>query len=291
MTKETLEKKSDIVVIGSGPAGSTAAIYGARAGLDVSVFTAEPSPLSWSPRVENFPGFDGPGLSLIQRMEKQAKSFGAKFLREEAVEVNLVDRKVNDIVGGAIIIATGTTPRKLNIKDEERFIGKGVSTCAVCDGMFFKDKDVVVVGGGDTAVEDAKYLSPIVRSVSIVHRGDALRSHVTPSGENIKILLNTEVEEYLGDGVLTGVRLNTGRVLEVSGVFLAIGGDPNTHPFDGQISTTTGGYIEHQNQRTDIWGVYVAGDVCDPMYRQAITAAGQGCMAAMQAINFIRNDS
>jgi thioredoxin reductase (NADPH) len=280
---------TDVLIIGGGPAGSTAAIYAGRAGLDVTVMAGtQPSMLSLSPHVENFPGFDGPGVDLLEKVQEQARLFGADVRMEDATEITLSERKVNGIRAGTIIIATGTVQKMLGLDREDDFLGKGVSTCATCDGAFFRGRDVAIVGGGDAAVEEARYLSKMARSVTLIHRRKDLRAVTTPREDNIRLLLGHEVVGYLGDSVIEGVQLKNGEILTVQGVFLAIGANPNSRLFCGQFRCDDHGFIKHRNQTTDIGGVFVAGDVCDPMYRQAIVASAHGCMAAIQAIKFLR---
>lgn len=301
----------NLIIIGSGPAGLTAAIYSGRAGLKPLVVEGPMSggQLMLTTEVENFPGFEDGimGPDLMSRMKRQAERFGAEFVGGSVTSVNFLEEPFEVVVEGAerykahsVIIATGASPRLLGLESERRLLGKGVSTCAVCDGFFFRDRDVVVVGGGDSAMEDALYLSKIASHVFVVHRRDSLRASKILqerafSNEKISFIWNSVVDEiYDPDlGRVTGLRLRdvrTGelRDIECDGVFLAIGHVPNTAIFSGQLEMDEQGYIvTRDGTRTSREGVFAAGDVQDKRYRQAITAAGSGCMAAIDAERYI----
>jgi len=296
-----------VIILGSGPAGLTSAIYTARALLEPLVFEG-PEPggqLTTTTDVENYPGFpEGiQGPELIERMKAQAKRFGARFLSEVPVAVELNRYPFRIVTDSAeyhalsLIIATGARAKALGVKGEKEFTGKGVSSCATCDGFFFRDQRVIVVGGGDTAMEEALFLTRFASEVTVVHRRDRLRASAimqerAKANPKIRFLWDTVVEEILGEpekGV-TGVvlkNLKTGAVerREVEGVFVAIGHKPNTELFAGQLEMDPQGYIitKEPTSATSVPGVFAAGDVHDPHYRQAITAAGSGCRAAIDA--------
>jgi thioredoxin reductase (NADPH) len=297
-----------LVIIGSGPAGLTAAIYAARAQLRPLV-VAGPEPggqLTLTTDVEDFPGFpEGvQGPELMERMRRQAERFGAAFLNDAVTAVDLRQRPFQLSIGErtltaqSVIVATGAAARWLNLPSEQRLIGHGVSSCAVCDGYFFKGQDVIVVGGGDSALREALYLSKLARSVTVVHRRDALRAQKIlqqRSRENptIRFRLNAVVEEVLGEDAVSGVTLRdtvTGErvAVECRGVFIAIGHVPNTAAFRGALELDQAGYVvSSDGVRTSVGGVFVAGDVHDQKYRQAVTAAGAGCAAAMEAEEYL----
>ncbi|MEM3709972.1 MAG: thioredoxin-disulfide reductase [Nitrososphaerales archaeon] len=300
----------NIIILGSGPAGLTAAIYSARANLNPLVITGLPpgGQLILASEVENYPGFpDGiSGYELIDRMRKQAERFGAEFLENNANSVNLLsypfEVKVEDEIykAKAIIIATGASAKWLGLESEKRLIGKGVSSCATCDAPLFNNKDVVVVGGGNTAIHDALLLTKYAKKVTVIHRRDKLRATrilQDRAFKNDKIIFkwNSLVDDIIGDKKVEGVIIrdvNTGEKsrIECQGVFIAIGHKPNTELFKGQIELDENGYIVRRNNtETSIKGVFVAGDVCDPHYKQAVVAASMGCQAAIDAENYLES--
>ena len=298
----------DVIVIGSGAAGYTAAIYACRAGRKTLLIGGSLSggQLMITSDVENFPGFpDGVlGPELMERMRKQAERFGPDIIFDDATAVDFRNRPFTVTVSGkthsgrAVIVATGALAKWLGIASETKFRGKGVSTCATCDGYFFKEKNVVVVGGGDTAMEEATFLANVVRHVTVVHRRDTLRAsgimqERAMKNPKIDFLLDSVVEEVLGLYKVTGVKtlnLKTGKesVLKTDGLFVAIGYQPNTEIFKGQLHLDDRGYIRTKAEtETNIAGVFAAGDVRDHKYRQAVTAAADGCKAAMDADRFL----
>ena len=305
-----------LIIIGSGPAGYTAAIYAARANLNPVVITGieQGGQLMTTNEVENWPGDadDMTGPDLMARMLKHAEKFDTKMIFDYINSVDLQQRPF--ILNGdsatyscdALIIATGASAKYLGLESEEAFKGKGVSACATCDGFFYRDKPVAVVGGGNTAVEEALYLSNIASKVYLVHRRDELRSekilidriHEKAKNGNIEFVWNNNVDEIVGDNMgVTGLKVkdkNTGevRLLDVDGVFIAIGHSPNTKIFEGQLEMNHG-YLKVQTgqdgnaTQTTIEGVFAAGDVSDHIYRQAITSAGTGCMATLDAERYL----
>jgi len=298
----------NVIVLGSGPAGLTAALYAARAELSPLVLTGLDAggQLMLTTEVENFPGFPGAimGPELMDAMEKQAARFGAELLHQTATQVDLAGRPFGVRVGEdewrarALIIATGATAKWLGVPGEERLRGRGVSACATCDGFFFRDRVVVVVGGGDTAMEEASFLTRFASKVTIVHRRDRFRaSRIMQdrvlANPKISVTWNTTLEEILGDQAVTGVRLrdvSNGEVGDIptDGVFMAIGHSPNTSLFEGQLELSNGYVVvQEPTTRTSVEGVFAAGDVTDVTYRQAVTAAGQGCKAAVDAERFL----
>ncbi|MBV8234789.1 MAG: thioredoxin-disulfide reductase [Acidimicrobiia bacterium] len=300
----------DVLIIGSGPAGHTAALYTARANLHPLVLEGEPSSTSDQPGgqlmlttdVENYPGFvDGvQGPELMTIFKEQAARFGAQYVTTKA---NKVDFSVRPFMvwaddeehqARAVIVATGARSLMLGLESERRLLGYGLSTCATCDGFFHRGEDIAVVGGGDSAVEEAIFLTRFAEKVTLVHRRDQLRASKIMqdrafANDKIEFRWNTVVDEVLGDGKVSGVRLrdvSSGELsdLPVTGVFVAIGHAPNTDIFGGQLDMDENGYITtHEGTRTNVEGVFAAGDVQDHVYRQAITAAGSGCMAAIDA--------
>ena len=304
------------VILGSGPAGYTAAIYTARAGLKPIIYEGlQPGgQLTITTEVENFPGF-AEGIDaneLMDSMRKQAERFGTEIVYDHINEVNLNVRPfvlkgdMEEFTCDALIICTGATAQYLGLESEAAFMGQGVSACATCDGFFYKNQKVMVVGGGNTAVEEALYLSNISSHVTLVHRRDSLRSekilqdHLFAKEKEgkISILWNNQVDEVLGDNTgVTSVRLKSTtdgstQIVDVSGLFIAIGHKPNTGMFEGQLNLRDG-YIQVQSgtsgnaTQTSVAGVFAAGDVADSIYRQAITSAGSGCMAALDAEKYL----
>ena len=300
----------DGVIIGSGCAGNTAAIYTGRANLKPLVISGHEAggQLSLTTLVENFPGFpegiNGP--DLVENMKQQAQNFGAEFLAGSVVDTDLSRRPFRLNVEGewietrTLIVASGASARWLGLESEQKLIGHGVSSCATCDGFFYRGRKIIVIGGGDSAMEEANFLSRFGSEVTVVHRREEFRASKimldrARANPKIKFLVNTVVDEPydVGQGLVTGVRLRNVKTNEawdqaVDGFFLAIGHIPNTKVFKGQIETDADGYIVSKGgARTNISGVFHAGDVQDRTYRQAITAAGAGCMAAMEAERFL----
>jgi len=296
----------NVIIIGSGPAGYTAAIYAARARLEPLMFEGSVTAggaLMQTTDVENFPGFpDGVlGPELMDSLRKQAERFGAELDADDVVSVDLtatpkVVRTADETyLAQAVIVATGSKYRELDIPGEKMLAGHGVSWCATCDGFFFREQDIAVVGGGDSAMEEATFLTRFARSVTVIHRRDSLRASKIMQDRafdnpKIKFLWDTDVLEAVGDTKLTGLRVRnvkTGEesVLEVSGVFVAIGHEPRSELFTGQLDISPEGYllVQHPTTRTNIEGVFASGDVVDHIYRQAVTAAGTGCSAAIDA--------
>jgi len=296
----------DVIVIGSGPAGYTAALYTARARLSPLVFEGSVTSggaLMNTTDVENYPGFpDGVlGPDLMDQMRKQAERFGAELLAEDVTEVDLkatpkvVKAGEDTFRARTVIIATGSGYRELGVPGEKRLSGHGVSWCATCDGFFFREQDIAVIGGGDTAMEEATFLTRFARTVTIVHRRDTLRASKimqdrAMSNPKIQFAWDSEVVDVLGDDRVSGlllrdVRTGVESTREVSGMFVAIGHDPRSELFAEQLETDPDGYllVEQPSTRTAIDGVFAAGDVVDRTYRQAVTAAGTGCSAAIDA--------
>jgi thioredoxin reductase (NADPH) len=296
----------DVIVIGSGPAGYTAAVYLARANLAPLVFegaTTAGGALMTTTEVENFPGWpDGVlGPDLMDAMRKQAERFGARLIPDDVTAVDLAaDPKVVEVGGDvyrarAVVIATGSSWRMLGLPNEQRLLGHGVSACATCDGFFFRDQDIVVVGGGDSAMEEATFLTRFARSVTVIHRRDRLRASKIMqqrafANDKIRFMWNAALVDVLGESSVTGVRVRdtvTGdeRELPVTGLFLAIGHDPRTELLRGQLDLDEAGYVlvDQPSTRTNLPGVFACGDVVDHIYRQAVTAAGTGCAAALDA--------
>jgi thioredoxin reductase (NADPH) len=296
----------DVIIIGSGPSGYTAALYAARAKLSPLVFEGSVTAggaLMNTTEVENFPGFpDGIlGPDLMDSIRKQAERFGAELVSDDVTEVDLrADPKIVKTIDGtyesrALIIASGSSYRELGVPGEKRLAGHGVSWCATCDGFFFREQDIAVVGGGDSAMEEATFLSRFARSVTVVHRRDSLRASKimqdrAVADPKIGFAWDSEVLEMVGEDRLTGLRLRNVKrgeetVLPVTGVFIAIGHDPRSELFRGQLATDPDGYllVDQPSTRTAIPGVFAAGDVVDRTYRQAVTAAGTGCAAAIDA--------
>lgn len=306
----TTENHHNVIIIGSGPAGLTAAIYSARANLKPLVFEGlQPGgQLTITTEVENYPGFEHgiQGPQLMEIMRKQAQRFGADCRYQEVTKVDITKRPFTIhsydevFTADSVIISTGASARLLGLENEKKLMGFGVSACATCDGFFFRNQKVLVVGGGDTALEEANYLTHHASEVTVIHRRDEFRASKvmvdrTKKNPKVKFLLNKVVDDVLGtetNGIksLTGVRLKdtkTGELSEVTadGLFIAIGHQPNTSLFEGVLDLDANGYIltKPDSSYTNIEGVFAAGDVADSKYRQAITAAGSGCMAAIDA--------
>jgi thioredoxin reductase (NADPH) len=300
----------DVIIIGSGPAGYTAALYAARAQLKPLVFEGSVTAggaLMNTTDVENYPGFpDGIlGPDLMDAMRKQAERFGAQLRAEDVTEVDLQASPKRVIVEGetylarAVIIASGSGYRELGVPGEKRLGGHGVSWCATCDGFFFREQDIAVVGGGDSAMEEAMFLTRFAKTVTVIHRRDSLRASKIMqersfANPKIRFRWNSEVTEILGDTKISGLRLRdtvTGEesTLEVGGLFVAIGHDPRSALFTRQLATDDMGYllVDQPSTRTAIPGVFACGDVVDHDYRQAVTAAGTGCAAALDAERFL----
>ena len=298
----------DVIIIGSGPAGLTAAIYTGRAKLETLVVAGVTSggQLMLTGEVENFPGFPEPilGPELMDKMRKQAEHFGAKFLFQDATAVDFSSKPFKVKVGGqifeakSVIIATGASAKWLGLESEARLRGRGVSSCAICDAPFFKEKKVVVIGGGDTAVDEALTLTKFAKEVTLIHRRSELRATKILqdrafSNKKISFIWDSVVEEILGKNKVEGIRMKNVKTSEKSetttdAVFVAIGHEPNTYIFKGQIELDSHGYIVAKDEtKTSVEGVFVAGDVQDYRYRQAITAAGSGCKAALDAVKYI----
>jgi thioredoxin reductase (NADPH) len=303
----------EVVVLGSGPAGFTAALYAARANLRPLVLKGLESggQLMLTTDVENYPGFpDGiMGPELMEAMEKQAARFDAEIVAQSATRVDLSERPFGIWAGDhewrarTVIVSTGASAKWLGVPGEERLRGRGVSACATCDGFFFRDRELVVVGGGDTAMEEASFLTKFASKVTIVHRRDEFRASKIMqdralANPKIDVVWNTVVDEITGNGAVNGVKLrnvNDGTVNDFAtdGVFMAIGHTPNTSLFEGQLELTDGGYIvvQEPTTATSVPGVFAAGDVTDRHYRQAVTAAGQGCKAAMDAERLLQMEA
>ena len=299
----------EVIIIGGGPAAYTAALYSARAYLDPLVIEgfAWGGQLMITSDVENYPGYpDGVlGPEMMQDLRRQAERFGTEFITDDVTKVDFSERPFRvwlgdeEHRGGTVIIATGANARQLGLESERRLQGRGVSYCAVCDAAFFKDREIVVVGGGDSAMEEATFLAKFGTKVSIVHRRDTFRASPimvdrARGSDKIDFILDSVVEEVLGDEAVTGVAIRNLKTEErteipADGFFVAIGHDPNTALFRGQIEMDEAGYVQTNGKSTEtsVAGVFAAGDVQDHVYRQAVTAAGSGCMAALDAERFL----
>lgn len=300
---------NNVIIIGSGPAGLTAAIYLARADLKPIVFAGIQygGQLMGTTEVENYPGFEEGviGPDLIQKMIKQAEKFGAKIIYENVNEVEFpnappfkIKTEKETYEAKAVIVATGAYPRKLDLKSESKLWGRGISSCATCDGAFFKEKVVAVLGGGDSAMEESNFLTRFATKVYLIHRRDSFRASKIMvdkvlKNAKIEILYNTEITDILGDQKVQGLKIinkktQTEKTLELDGLFLAIGYIPATKIFEGQLEMDKMGYIvQKDHTETNIKGIFVAGDVEDFRYRQAVTAAGDGCKAALDAEKYL----
>ena len=302
------------IIIGSGPAGYTAAIYAARADLNPIIYTGlEPGgQLTTTTDVDNFPGYpkgiDGP--TMMNELKEQAERFGTEvkidfiskvdFSKEKGGIHKLYTQNGDEIKSKTVIISTGASAKYLGLESEQRLIGGGVSACAVCDGFFYKNQDVAVVGGGDTAIEEATYLAKICSNVTMLVRKDHFRASKAMQNrlanfDNIDVLFNHEIEEVIGENVVEGIRIKNNlnqenSEIKVTGLFIAIGHSPNTGIFKGLVEMDDSGYIltDKTSTKTNIPGVFAAGDVQDKDYRQAITAAGTGCMAALDAERYLQ---
>ncbi|EYT56751.1 thioredoxin reductase [Leucobacter sp. UCD-THU] len=307
MSKQEVE----LVIVGSGPAGYTAAIYAARAGLAPVVIVGSVTAggaLMTTTEVENFPGFINgvQGPELMDAMRAQAERFGARIVTDDATRLDISGQvKIIETGNGetylaqAVILAMGSAYRKLGLPAEERLSGHGVSWCATCDGFFFREREIVVIGGGDSAMEEALFLTRFASKVTLVHRRNEFRASKIMAERaladpKIQVAWNSEVTEIIGDSQVTGIRLRdivTGEehVVDATGVFVAIGHDPRSELVNGQVDTDADGYVrvEHPSTRTSLSGVFAAGDLVDHTYRQAITAAGTGCAAAQDAQHYL----
>jgi thioredoxin reductase (NADPH) len=300
----------NVTILGTGPAGWTAAIYTARANLKPLVISGDQpgGQLTITSDVENYPGFAEPvmGPELMEAFRKQAERFGTRLVTGTVVRADLSKRpftlETSDgrtIRTNTLIVATGASAKWLGIPSEKRLMGKGVSACATCDGFFFRNQDIAVVGGGDTAMEEATFLTRFAKSVTVLHRRESLRAskimqEKALKNPKIRFEWNVEVSDVLGEKGVEGVRLKnlkdgSSKDLPVTGLFIAIGHEPNTSLFQGQLDCNSAGYLLTQagTAKTSIPGVFAAGDVADPNYRQAVTAAGTGCMAAIDAERFL----
>ena len=304
----------DTIIIGSGPAGYTAAIYAARADLNPVIYTGlEPGgQLTTTTEVDNFPGYpqgvDGP--TMMNELKEQAERFGTKveidfiskvdFSKDKGGIHKLYTQNGDEIKSKTVIISTGASAKYLGLPSEQRLIGGGVSACAVCDGFFYKNQDVAIVGGGDTAIEEATYLAKICNNVTMLVRKDHFRASKAMQNrlsnyDNIKVLFNHEVMEVMGENVVEGLKIKSNLTndvseLKITGLFIAIGHSPNTDIFKGIVDMDDSGYIltDKTSTKTNIPGVFAAGDVQDKDYRQAVTAAGTGCMAALDAERYLQ---
>lgn len=304
------EEMENVIIIGSGPAGLTAALYTARANLSPLVIDGRQpgGQLTTTTDVENFPGFPEAvtGAELTDRMRKQAERFGARYSFDEVVSVSLEAGALSVTLSGGetigcrtMVVATGASARYLGLTSEQALIGRGVSACATCDGAFYRGRDVAVVGGGDSAMEESMFLAKLCRSVTLVHRRREFRASRimdtrVRANPAIRLVLDSVVEEVMDPaaGKVSGIKVRnvvTGARTDipVAGFFVAIGHDPNTEPFRGRLELDGQGFIVARNTRTSVPGVFAAGDVQDPRYKQAVTAAGSGCMAALEVERFL----
>lgn len=307
------QKNEHVIIIGSGPAGLTAAIYAARANLTPLMIEGYETggQLMTTTEVENYPGFHHgiQGPELMIEMRKQAERFGTRFITKNVTRVDFTSRPFkmwveNDLyTADSVIISTGATAKYLGLENERRLLGRGVSACATCDGAFFKNQPVAVIGGGDTAMEEANFLTRFASKVYLIHRRHEFRASKIMServlkNPKVEVIYNTQLLDVLGDKGVTGAKLKnveTGKesTLDVQGVFIAIGHKPNTDLFQGVLETNEVGYILTRGKTTytSVEGVFAAGDVADPIYRQAVTAAGTGCMAAIDAERWLEHQA
>ena len=313
ITSTTMTDTNNLIILGSGPAGYSAGIYAARAGLEPVLITGLEigGQLTTTTEVENWPG-DAHGLmgpDLMERMKTHAETFGVKIINDHIDEVSLSSKPFllkgnNEYLANSLIIATGASALYLGLDSEQKYLGRGVSACATCDGFFYKDKDVCVIGGGNTAAEEALYLSNICSKVHLVHRRDKLRAEQILQDRifekekegKIEISWNSELKEVLGDeNLVTGIILDSGKEIKLEGVFIAIGHKPNTDIFNNQLDMKNG-YITINSglngnaTQTSVEGVFASGDVADSVYRQAVTSAGSGCMAALDAQKYLEEN-
>ena len=313
ITSTTMTDTNNLIILGSGPAGYSAGIYAARAGLDPVLITGLEigGQLTTTTEVENWPG-DAHGLmgpDLMERMKTHAETFGVKIINDHIDEVSLSSKPFllkgnNEYLANSLIIATGASALYLGLDSEQKYLGRGVSACATCDGFFYKDKEVCVIGGGNTAAEEALYLSNICSKVHLVHRRDKLRAEQILQDRifekekegKIEISWNSELKEVLGDeNLVTGIILDSGKEIKLEGVFIAIGHKPNTDIFNNQLDMKNG-YITINSglngnaTQTSVEGVFASGDVADSVYRQAVTSAGSGCMAALEAQKYLEEN-
>ena len=313
ITSTTMTDTNNLIILGSGPAGYSAGIYAARAGLDPVLITGLEigGQLTTTTEVENWPG-DAHGLmgpDLMERMKTHAETFGVKIINDHIDEVSLSSKPFllkgnNEYLANSLIIATGAYALYLGLDSEQKYLGRGVSACATCDGFFYKDKEVCVIGGGNTAAEEALYLSNICSKVHLVHRRDKLRAEQILQDRifekekegKIEISWNSELKEVLGDeNLVTGIILDSGKEIKLEGVFIAIGHKPNTDIFNNQLDMKNG-YITINSglngnaTQTSVEGVFASGDVADSVYRQAVTSAGSGCMAALDAQKYLEEN-
>ncbi len=303
-------EKHEIIILGSGPAGLSAALYAARAGLDPLVLTGMMlhGQASTTSVIENYPGFpEGiDGSELGQLFQTQAERFGARIEMDQAISIDLhqqpyqVESYGKIYEANSVIITTGATPRKLGVPGEKEFTGKGVSYCGTCDGWFFREKDIVVVGGGDSALEESIFLTRFANSVTIIHRRDELRAGTILkerafANPKIRFIWDSVVTEIIGDDAVQSVQLKNTKtgdeeVHQTNGVFIFIGHDPNSEIFEGQLDFEAGGYLKvNKLMETSVPGVYAAGEIADPDYRQVVTSAGMGAAAAIQATRYLEN--
>lgn len=305
-----MDEVQDLIIIGSGPAGLTAAIYAARGNLNPLLISGQAAggQLSLTTDVDDFPGFpEGiQGPELIRRIRNQAEKFGTKFISEDVIWVDfskkpfLIKTQTQEFLTKSVIVATGASAKWLGLDSEQRLIGRGVSSCAVCDGPFFKDKKIAVVGGGDTAMREVQHLSKYAKEILLIHRREDFRAQfalvdLIKAKPNVKLMLNTVVEEVLGDNKVSGIKVKnipTGEVgtIDLEGVFIAIGHKPNTDFLRNHLALDDQDYIIVKDEtHSSIPGVLVAGDVSDFRYRQAVTAAGAGAKAALDAEEYLNS--